>query len=674
MPIYHLSQDNDGDTGLIRHQEALTLDIEDDQLIRSFNKRIKDSQNYWDSDKDLENRRKLMKEYWMGKHRTMPLYDYQYPAYIDNRFYMHAEHIVQTVNAQSAEPVTNSRDRSAEAKRAAHEFGEYLHAYAENHRWNDIDRISTRHLLMYFLGVQKIEWDPKAGPQGEDGKPIGNVIIKYVNPKNIVVDRNAKPAQDPTVANPSFVAEIVHDTLETMIEKFPDKKDALLQALGMRGVTSQMSAVIGYWEVHFSYFVKGIPKEGRVWFTPEFNLVLDKQKTPDWDDKGEEVDGETVYKNMLDRPLKPYAFLNMTTMGEDFVDETGPLEQFIPLQDQLNKRGQHISDMGDEQKGGKVFNTRMVNKSDAARFTNDPGAQLLVKGNPNEAYARVTPDMLPNYVIEDKYDARSEGDNVVGVHGPTRGERQGSDQPTTIQLLKEGDFQRRGDLINGIERMNEYKYRYAAHLMKLHYTEEHMESVTGNDGKKTFLTMTSNEIPPMAITVKAGTTLPTDKITQREEAMELMRLGKIDYITFFERLGFPNPKEQAFKLYQHETDPETAYASPAEAEQVEEDIERLKEGKTPELPDEVTEGYLMGLTAFLKSEDFANLTPDNQTQAAEYIRSVIEKSKQAPSPMEATEEGGQVQSPGPGGKTGPLSAMRGGLNKAANGVRSLFGG
>lgn len=643
----------DLETGVENIGEPFDLGMEDDELIFALSKRIADSRSFWEEDQKLKERRKLLEDYWRGKHRIRELYDYQYPAYVDNRVYMHVEHIAQVANSQLAEPVVTSFSKAKGDKDLANAFGEYLLAYAQNHGWLNVNRIVTRNLLLQFIGIKKIFWDDNMGPiSRRTGLPMGNVNIEFVRPANIIIDRYAKP-----FSNPPVVTEIVRKTVEQWIDQFPDKKDVLQGKVGK-------GKMLTLFESHFTYLNEdGAPREGVVWFSELLKEVIHKTKDENWDETGElGNDGLTTYKNMLEMPGKPYSFLTMNNLGRLFIDDTTPIEQALPLQDITNQRGQQIKDNAEEVRGSKIFNKQQVNKEDAARFTNDPGSHLMTKGDVRKAATNLVPPDMPNWVVEDKLDARSEMDNIIGIHGPTRGERQGTDQPTTIQLLKEGDFQRASDLIAGIERMDEYSYRYGAHVMKLKYTEEHYEAVMGKDGRRTFIGMTAATIPQSGITVKGGTTLPTDKLSQREEAMELGKSDKIDNITFFERLGFPNPREQARKLFMHLADPATLYQGEVDIEEAEEDIERLKIGEIPEMPDEVTEGYMNTMVKFLQSDEFAELAPELQQAAQEYIQQVTEAAKtqleeQPAAPVEQPQ--GMLQKAG--------GAVKSGINKLMGG-------
>jgi len=651
MAYVNLSEDLEIGT---EHLEPFDLGMEDDELISALSKRISDSRSFWETDQKLKERRKLLEEYWRGEHRIRDLYDYQHPAYIDNRVYMHVEHITQVANSQLAEPVVTSFSKAKGDKDLATSFGEYLLAYADNHGWLNVNRVVTRNLLLQFIGIKKIFWDDNMGPiSRRTGLPMGNVNIQFVRPNNIIIDRYAVP-----FSNPSIVTEIVRKTTDEWIDQFPSKKALLEGKVGK-------NKLLTLFESHFTYLnEEGAPREGVVFFSDQLNEVIHKTKDRDWDEEGEVGnDGLTTYKNMLDMPNKPYAFLTMNNLGKHFIDDTTPIEQFLPLQDILNQRGQQIKDNAEEVRGSKIFNKRMVNKEDAARFTNDPGSHILVNGDVRQAATNLVPPEVPNWVIEDKLDARSEGDNIVGVHGPTRGERQGTDQPTTIQLLKEGDFQRSSDLIAGIERMDEYAYKYAAHLMKLNYTEEHYEAVMGSDGRRTFIGMTASSIPQSGITVKGGTTLPTDKLSQREEALDLGKANKIDNITFFERLGFPNPREMARKLFLHEVAPDQLYIGEIDIEEAEEDVERLKAGEAPEMPDKISEGYVNVMVKFLQSDEFQELSPELQQQAQEYIGQVTETAK------------GQVAEAQPQGEPQgePQNMMQKAGGAIKNGIGNLMG-
>lgn len=653
-----MEEDDIDREGLNDDQEQVLLDIPDDDLLRIVATRVRASKKYWEQDKNLKARRELLRNYWQGTHRQPDFYDYQLPGYVDNRVYLQTEHIVQISNARLPDAIVESRSKDEEKVALAKEFGRVLRGYAETHRWRDFGRSATRDLLLAFQGILKIYWDDNAGPLDKDsGIPLGDVVIRPVLPENIVVDKSAKPYE-----NPYLIAELIVEPLANIIDRFPKKKQAILDLLNIRGVKTQLGNTYGYWEVHFSYLGKnGEPKEGVVAFSENLRLVLAKGETPYWDTEGTvTAAGETILHNLLDRPGKGYSFLALSA-GKLFIDTTTPIEQMIPLQDILNQRGQQIKDNAEMNRGGMFFNIRAITRDEAAEVTGDPFSSAMVKGSPTTAAARIAPALLPQYVLEDKYDARSEMDNIVGVHSPTRGEREAADQPTTVQLLKESDFQRRSDLIAGIDRMYDYAYRFAAHLMVLKYTDQHWKALGAS-----FTTEQIRGADIDQVGVRAGTSLPTDQVTMREEAIKLAELDKIDYVTFFERLGFADPKEQARKLWLHLSNPAALYESEGGEAMAAQDIERLKRGEMPELPDTVDEEYLNAIIMFQKSPDFASLTPDIQALVAQYLQQIAQMARtQAPEP---TPEEMAAAAPEAGGAKPPATGMLGRIGRSVRNI------
>ena len=87
-----------------------------------------------------------------------------------------------------------------------------------------------------------------------------------------------------------------------------------------------------------------------------------------------------------------------------------------------------------------------------------------------------------------------------------------------------------------------------AQLIKIKYSSEKSYRAYGESGTE-FYQISSKMIQKgVKIIIKSGTTLPTDEISKRQEAMELWATGALDPVTLFERLKFPNPEETAKRL------------------------------------------------------------------------------------------------------------------------------
>lgn len=79
------------------------------------------------------------------------------------------------------------------------------------------------------------------------------------------------------------------------------------------------------------------------------------------------------------------------------------------------------------------------------------------------------------------------------------------------------------------------------------FVEAQIRPILG-DSTDEFITLLLNNNDGIEITVKAGTILPDDKVTESEQALELAKMNKVTTEFLYEKLGVPNPKEEAEKF------------------------------------------------------------------------------------------------------------------------------
>jgi hypothetical protein len=115
-------------------------------------------------------------------------------------------------------------------------------------------------------------------------------------------------------------------------------------------------------------------------------------------------------------------------------------------------------------------------------------------------------------------------------------------------MLKQADIGRIDLQVREYERCVAKLGNWFVQLMKLHYNTKKTFRSYGESG------LAFVQFDPMMIesgirvVVKSGTTLPTDEVTKRNEALQLWSLQGLDPVTLFERLKFPNPEEAAQRL------------------------------------------------------------------------------------------------------------------------------
>ncbi len=307
---------------------------------------------------------------------------------------------------------------------------------------------------------------------------------------------------------------------------------------------------VGFWE----YW----PENGEYVVWKMQGVILQKKINPylKWkDDKT--FDKEN---NHFDFPKKPTMFLNSQTLGRHIWDDTSPVSQAIPLQDGINLMQRIITDTSRDQ-GILVGAMELIDKDELYKYTGGYNEKLSVKGgDPTKALYRVAPKQLQTFVQDNLLHLENAMDNVMGIHSTTRGEK--SAQPTLGQdeLSKQGDFGRIDGIVRGIERIAAEVYNWEIQMMAVKYKVEHFQKILGKKRGETFYKEFQEALKRgIKIIVKAGSTLPTDRISQREEAIALAKAGKISDPDFFERMDYPNPKKMAQNLWLQENAPEELY-------------------------------------------------------------------------------------------------------------------
>jgi len=269
-------------------------------------------------------------------------------------------------------------------------------------KWNLAKKLKSAAKNMYTkrIGVIKLKYDPK----------IGDIIPIAVDPNNLILDKDCLLGEEPR-----FIAEICTDSVAALIKKFPDAEEKIMKGLGRtRKTPKMMGQIVAYNEVWFTDETADDGEEECVaWY---FNgQILDKSKNPNYlyDKEGLSI------MNFLDAPTKPYVFFNYLNDGSKLIDQTTPIEQAIPLQDILNKRGRQIVENADTANSLLVLKSGSIPDEDAQNITRDPNQVLMLDTPPErpvqEAFGEIPPHLLPSYVLQDKQDVKNSIHNILGT-------------------------------------------------------------------------------------------------------------------------------------------------------------------------------------------------------------------------------------------------------------------
>lgn len=241
--------------------------------------------------------------------------------------------------------------------------------------------------------------------------------------------------------------------------------------------------------------------------------------------------------NILDFPEPPFIPINYLNDGTSYIDLTSMVEQAAPLQRVLDRRGFQIMENAEMAGSGMIFNTQMITKDDISKLVGAPDEKVGVKGDVRSAFQRIPPPSLPNYVIEDKIDARNEIDNIFATHDVTRGEKSGNVTLGQDKMQIGQDYNRMEDIARAVERMATKYYRYLVQMMKVYYTEDHYFRAVGEDGQFDFIVMRGDLIEDgIDISVQTGSTMPIQKDQQNKTVGELATIGMIDPLTVLKLL------------------------------------------------------------------------------------------------------------------------------------------
>lgn len=580
------------------------LRIPDSQLLSLIDKPIKESEAYWNDTFKLKAIREKNMNLWLPNHwKGKDVYDYQEEyLYQDNRTFTSVETICSVVNSRIAQPDVMPAQNNPISQQMASDLQKVLYAHSEKYRTPDIFRIAVRNLMLKRIGFVKLRWDPSRGKDGD-------IVPEHVNPEDIIVDQDARWGDVPR-----FIAQkIKNKTGEELCAMFPDEAQKIYEMLGVSrrdskgnlvAYKTQLGKKKTIWEVWFRYWDEQTKQYGGAlaYVDEFFQLVLGKMRNPNWN--YDSKDDSAV--NLLDFPEPPFIPINYLNDGTSYIDLTTLVEQGAPLQRILDRRGFQIMENAEMAGSGLIFNTQMIKKEDIAKLTGSPDERIGVKGDVGKAVMRIAPPPLPNYVIEDKQDARNEMDNIFATHDITRGETSDNKTLGQDQIQQGQDYTRMDDIARATERMAARYYRYLVQMMKVYYTEEHYFKAVGEDGQFDFVMMKDDMIEDgIDVTVEAGSTLPPNKKSQLNFATTLAPLQLIDPLSLYE-VGaggvLPSPKKMMERLLKWMTDP-NSFDSDVQDDDFDReafmDIQILLRGEMPEERDEISEEYLKFFNNYL---------------------------------------------------------------------------
>lgn len=534
------------ETGIIDDRPVLSLDTDDRILAANFKRWISDSQSYWNKRDgyNLDSVRNKNERYYLGKQIDKSrLYDYQVP-YQDNQIYVGTQSIMSYVSGNIPSMESVPEDDEIQSRVMAEDLETAVNIHSERFELDQKIKSATKNMYIKRLGVIKLRFDPD----------VNDIVPTSVDPNKLILDKDCLQGEEPR-----FIAEICTDSVATLLRKFPDKESEIMKALGYKRKSQKLlGTIVAYNEVWFTDETaeKDEDRECVAWY---FNgQILDKIRNPNflYDSEGLSI------KNFIDRPTKPYIFFNYINDGSKLIDQTTPIEQAIPLQDVLNKRGRQIVENGDAANSILVLRSGAMSKDQAANITRDPNQTLMldVQGDMpiQQAFGEIPPHMLPAYVMNDKEDAKNAIHNILGTPSQFRGDDSKREVGTLgeARMMQSQSSGRQDEVVRSVESsMNRY-FRLLVQMMKVYYTEKRPFAARDNDGKFMYVQLSRESMPDIAsVSISKGSVGRPDKERKENIAMNMAQLGLIDPYNLFKDVGLKDADKRYESLVKFRVDP-----------------------------------------------------------------------------------------------------------------------
>jgi hypothetical protein len=614
---------NSNKEGELFTDDVLALDLSEDDTIKAIGNRLEQSEKFWNATVGLDKAREENEKYWMNTALDVSqFYDFQIP-FKDNRIFIAVESLIPLIVSRPPQPIVTQAFETDASYELAKNLQKILLSKYEDLYLKQKFIMVVRHLLVgYRFAVQKYRWDTTVGTLQEDGSRSGDIAVDTIFPSKVVLDEAASDKDDIPL-----VGEYLSTSMEQLCLKFPGKKDEIYKQSGEQaGVKTNLSKKLGYVETWFTYYKDGQKKEGVAWKMEK--ILLDSMKNPNWN-----YDDEN--KNFFERPMKPYIVFNHLNLGKYIVDETSLSEQAQSQQDILNKRGRQIVENADSANSGSIYNSDMISQDDVAKLIGDPNEKVMVKGDVTKAAMRLPSNILPDFVITDKQDARASIDNTFGTHDPIRGEGSGSQTLGQDVISQRSDLSRTSVLATQIEDGGDRLYKGMVQMMTVFYDDTRTIKYTGPEGRTTFMEFSSQSIEKgISVRVKTGSVLPDDPIAREQTTLKIAPL--LDPLSLGEGLNKDDPKEFAKRLMYAKMAPdkyiqEFLGEDPNETTdpQAVNDINQLNQGQQPPPQESPSHNHLAQHQAVITSPEFKQLHPDIQQAHIQHARAEVANAKTA---------------------------------------------
>lgn len=513
--------------------DILDLPMSDDELLK-----LRDGweMKYAGYEAIINEKQKLNKAYYRGT-QSIGSGEQQTASNIQ---WEAAETFYAAALAKNPTPVTFS-DNSDEGNEQADAVKTMLQYHADYFNLRAKLTRMTRQWSIYFLGVFKYGWDTE----------INEISLDVRRVQDFIFDPNG--SVDCSGHFDSYLGERITITAERLADLFPNKAAYITIS-----VDGKMGTDCTYTE----------------WWTDEYcfstykDIVLDKHKNeffnhpePSTDEFG--ITSALPQKNHFPKPLKPYTFLSVYSLGEQPHDITGLIEQNIPNQNRITRRTTQIDTNLSHQNNFVAFSEDNFNQQTAKQALAGPekGHGILVpQGVPiAQAIQRFPAQGFPDAAFTELETTKNDLKSSWGVLG-TVAEPDKQDVTARGMLMNQQRDSTRigGSIGDALEVVAKDAFNWLTQLYYVYYDEPHFAAIMGGLKAVEFITFSSKDLnKKLIITVAPDSMKAHDEITQINEAIQFYGAGAIGPKTLLKIANFPDPDESAMDGVLWHVDPMT---------------------------------------------------------------------------------------------------------------------
>jgi hypothetical protein len=174
----------------------------------------------------------------------------------------------------------------------------------------------------------------------------------------------------------------------------------------------------------------------------------------------------------------------------------------------------------------------------------------------NKSFAVAQMPAAPQQLYESKQMNRGIAFEMLGLNDTTRGVKPDGD--TTLganQMYREQDFGFIDDLVEDtINDFSEWQAQWTMQFIRLFYTKNHMREIVGKDGDSVFMAINQNYVSDgLVVEVSASA---VDKMMRKQLAVQNMKMGVGDLLSYYEDTNQSNPKERAYRAFMQQSSPQ----------------------------------------------------------------------------------------------------------------------